>query len=75
MQKPKLIFVVLLLLGITLFSVFKYFSTLKEKNDLSVSLEKIKAEATALDAEKQNLTRSLQQEKQLKEQLAKQNTV
>ena len=75
MEKPikslKVNWMVLLLLGVSFFSVF----TLKEKNDLSVSLEKLKTEATALDIQRQNLTRSLQQEKQLKEQLSQQNTV
>lgn len=74
MKNSKAVLTVLLLLGITIFSVFKYILTVREKNDLGAAIEKIKAEAVALENEKQHLLQSLEQEKTLQQNLTRQNT-
>jgi len=74
MKNSKAVLTVLLLLGITIFSVFKYILTVREKNDLGAAIEKIKAEAVALENEKEHLLQSLEQEKTLQQNLTRQNT-
>jgi chromosome segregation ATPase len=71
-KNSKVILIIFLLLGISIFSVFKYFLALKEKNDLLFSLERMKAETAALEKEKQNL---LENEKALQQKLAQENSV
>lgn len=73
MKNSKAVLIVLLLLGITIFSVFKYILTVREKNDLASAIEKIKAGAVALENEKQHLLQSLEQEKTLQQDLTRQN--
>jgi len=68
------VILIALLTGITIFSVFKYVSSLREKNDLTLALSQIKNQATALENERQNLLQELEKEKQLQQQLHEENT-
>jgi DNA repair exonuclease SbcCD ATPase subunit len=63
-----------LLVTITIFSVYKYVSALKEKYDLLNALNEIKRQVQILENDKQSLTRELDKEKQLADKLAEQNT-
>jgi chromosome segregation ATPase len=65
---------VVLLITITLFSVFKYVSALKEKYELLNALNAIKQQVQILENDKQNLLRELDKEKQLADKLSEQNT-
>lgn len=55
--------VILLLTGITIFSVYKYVVSLKDNLSLAEQLNQIKEQAVALEQEKQNLLQSLEKEK------------
>lgn len=55
--------VILLLTGITIFSVYKYVVSLKDNLDLAKQLNQIKEQAVVLEQEKQNLLESLEKEK------------
>lgn len=66
MKNFKLVLVIFLL-AITAFSVFKYAVSLKEKYDLLNTINQIKTQVTTLENEKQNLL-------QLKEQLVQENS-
>lgn len=57
------------LIGITIFSVLRYSLSLKEKYDLSKSLQEAKEQVVVLQIERQNLLQELEKEKQLQEQL------
>lgn len=63
----------ILLLGITAFSIVRYMSELKARHRLQDSLVQAQGEVAALTQEKQNLLRELGKEKELKEQLALKN--
>ncbi len=63
----------ILLLGITAFSIVRYMSELKARYRLQDSLVQAQGEVAALTQEKQNLLRELGKEKELKEQLALKN--
>jgi chromosome segregation ATPase len=73
MKNSKAVLTTLLLLGITIFSVFKYISTVREKNDLVVAIEKIKVEAVTLENEKEYLLQSLEKGKALQQSLSQEN--
>ncbi|MDP3732898.1 MAG: hypothetical protein Q8R31_07775 [Candidatus Omnitrophota bacterium] len=62
-----------LLLGITLFSVFKYLAALRERNDLMKNLNQAKSEVAALELEKQNLSQTIDKEKELQKALTEEN--
>jgi chromosome segregation ATPase len=74
--KPKYFRIILiaLLVGITIFSVFKYVYTLREKYELLNAINQIKAQLTALELEKQVLAQDLDKEKQLNQQIAQENS-
>ena len=74
--KPKYfrIILVALLVGITIFSVFKYVYTLREKYELLSAINQIKAQLAALEIEKQGLVQDLDKEKQLSQQVAQENS-
>jgi hypothetical protein len=64
----------ILLLGLTGFSMFKYVSELMEKYRLKDSLIQAQDQITALVQERQNLLQNIEKEKELKEQLALKST-
>ena len=65
---------IVLLLTIAVFSVFKYTSSLKEKNDLLNTLNQIKEQIATLEKEKQNLSQALEKEKELQRKLSQENS-
>jgi chromosome segregation ATPase len=67
------IILTVLLMSITLFSIFKYLSSLKEKYDLLDALNQIKEQVAALQTERQNLLRDLDKEKKLQQQVSQEN--
>ena len=71
---PKNILIVLLL-TLTVFSVFKYILALKEKEELSQALNQVREQAATLEKEKQNLLEVLKKEKELKQRVIQQNSV
>jgi chromosome segregation ATPase len=76
MMKDKTnILIVLLLLsaGITFFSGYKYFSSLKEKYDLLTQLQQINEEVESLEADKNTLELDFQKEKRIKESVINEN--
>ena len=66
--------VLILLVGITVFSMVRYMSELRERYRLKESLTQAQGQVTVLVQEKQNLLQELEKEKKLKEQLALKNT-
>ena len=75
MNKTRLKNILLVfLLSVTIFSVFKYILSLKEKYDLSALLNQAKEQAAALENEKQNLLQEIDKEKALQEKLTQENT-
>ncbi len=74
--KPKYfrIILVALLVGITIFSVFKYVYTLREKYELLSAINQIKTQLAALELQKQGLAQDLDKEKQLNQQVAQENS-
>ncbi|MCX5702902.1 MAG: hypothetical protein NT066_00150 [Candidatus Omnitrophica bacterium] len=64
---------IVLLLTIAIFSVFKYIWLLKEKYDLLVILNQVKAQVATLEEEKQNLLQSLEKEKESRQKLSQEN--
>jgi len=75
MNKPlfKNILIVLLV-TITTFSVYKYILSLKEKYDLFIALNQTKEELVVLEQEKQNLLVDLEKGKELQAQLTEDNS-
>jgi len=68
------IIVFVFLLGITVFSVIKYASTLKEKYDLQGTVEEMKTEVSTLVNVKKNLLSSLDKERENNNSLLQTNT-
>ncbi|MCK9603924.1 MAG: hypothetical protein M0R66_06180 [Candidatus Omnitrophica bacterium] len=68
-MKNYKVILVAILCGITIFSVFKYVSALRQKHELSTTIEQIREQAASLEKERQNLLQTLEKEKQLQEQL------
>jgi len=64
---------VIILIGLTITSVFKYYRSLKEKYDLMGALDKAKVDLAALESDKKLLAEQLSQEKDLKEHLVQEN--
>ncbi len=64
----------ILLLGITVFSMVKYVSELKARYRLQDNLAQAQGQITVLAQEKQNLLRGLKKEQELKEQLELKNS-
>ncbi len=73
--KYSRIILIALLLGITAFSIFKYVYALKEKYELLNTVNQIKAQLSALEAERQVILQDLDKEKQLSQQLIQESTV
>jgi uncharacterized protein YoxC len=75
MEIPKnaKIAVFILLFTITLFSIYKYVSALKEKYELLKTLNEVKQQVQILENDKQSLLRELDKEKQLADKLNEQN--
>lgn len=67
MKNYKIILIVFLL-GVTIFSVFKYLAFQKEKYALLDGLKRIEEQVSFLEKENQNLTEILKKERQLQEQ-------
>lgn len=65
--------VIILLLTISLFSVYKFISSLREKYELMNSLNLAKQQVTVLEDEKQNLLREIEKDKKLRQKLTQQN--
>lgn len=62
-------------LGITIFSVFKYLTTLREKYDLLHDLNKAKEKEVSLLHERQNLLQALEKQKWVRKKLLEENTI
>lgn len=75
MMKNFKVILLAFLIGITVFSIFKYILFLKEKNDLLNNLNAIKGQVTALENEKQNLLQGLEKQKQIQQELNEQNAI
>ena len=71
--KNAKIAIFVLLLTITIFSVYKYVSALKEKYELLNALNEIKQQVQVLENDKRNLSLELEKEKQLADKLSEQN--
>lgn len=71
--KEYKIIVIALLVGITLFSVFKYLMTLNEKNDLLQNLNQVKGQIAALELEKENLLQTIDKERESQKALTDEN--
>ena len=71
--KAYKIIVIVLLVGITLFSVFKYLMTLNEKNGLMKNLNQVKGQVAALELEKENLLQTIDKEKESQKALTEEN--
>ena len=71
--KEYKVIVIALLTGITLFSVFKYLTTLNEKNDLLKNLNQVKGQIMSLELEKQNLLQTIDKEKESQKALTDEN--
>ena len=65
--------VIILLLTISLFSVYKFISSLRESYELMNSLNLTKQQVTVLEDEKQNLLREIEKDKKLRQKLTQQN--
>ncbi len=66
--------VIALLCGVAIFSIFKYFLSLKEKYDLLNSINDLKTQVEGLKSENQNILESLNEEKRLKGKLVQKNS-
>lgn len=65
--------VIILLLTITVFSVYKFISSLREKYELLKSLNITKEQVAVLEEEKQNLLQEIEKDKLLQQKLTEQN--
>lgn len=72
-MKNYRVILIALLIGITIFSAFKYASSLKERYDLISAVNRMKEEVAALESEKQLLSQELERERDLKQQLIEEN--
>ncbi|MEI6631173.1 MAG: hypothetical protein WCL25_00990 [bacterium] len=73
-KKYSQIILIALLAGVTCFSLFKYFYTLKEKYELYNTLNQIKGQVADLEAQKQEILQGIEKEKQLNLQITQENT-
>lgn len=67
------VILIALLAGITIFSAYKYVSSLKERYDLISAVEQMKAEVVVLDSERQLLVQELEKERDIKQRLVEEN--
>jgi chromosome segregation ATPase len=74
MKNYKVILIVFLL-GVAAFSIFKYVLILGEKYDLLNVVDKLKEQEAALLNEKQNLLKTLEKQKWLKQKLMEENSI
>lgn len=74
MRDYKLILIALLT-GIAIFTVFKYSSSLKQKQDLLNTLNQIKIQVATLENEKQNLTQTLEKQIELQQRGSRENSL
>jgi len=74
MKNYKVILIVFLL-GVAAFSVFKYVLILGEKYDLLNVVDRLKEQEAALLNEKQNLLKTLEKQKWLKQKLIDENSI
>ncbi len=65
---------IVFLFSITIVSVFKFVRSLKERNDLSDKLNKVRNEMVILEKEKQNLLQDIGKEKNISDQLKQRNS-
>lgn len=65
--------VIILLLTITIFSVYKFISSLREKYELLNSLNQTKEQVAMLEKDKQDLLQEIEKDKQLQQKLTQQN--
>jgi chromosome segregation ATPase len=65
---------IVLLVALTSFSIFKYVSSLKERYSLLNTLGQIKEQVATLENEKQNLLQEIGKEKELQQKLTRQNS-
>ncbi len=72
-MKAKEILLAVFLLGIAIFSVFLYGSSLRERYTLVATLEKMEAQMQTLENEKSDLQSSLEKEKEIHNALADEN--
>jgi uncharacterized protein (DUF3084 family) len=75
MKDKTNILIVLLLIsaGVTFFSGYKYFNSLKEKYDLLAQLQQINEEVESLEADKNTLKLDFEKEKMIKETVINEN--
>jgi chromosome segregation ATPase len=62
------------LIGVTIFAVFKYIMTLKERNDLQSTLGQVQGQLTVLQYQNRKLFQTIEKEKQLQQGLVQENT-
>jgi chromosome segregation ATPase len=67
------IILIAFLAGMSLFIIFKYILTLKEKYDLLNTLNQAKEQLAALELEKQNLLQEIEKEKEIQKVFAQEN--
>jgi chromosome segregation ATPase len=67
------IILIAFLAGVSLFIIFKYILTLKEKYDLLNALNQTKEQLADLELEKQNLLQEVEKEKEIQKALAQEN--
>lgn len=72
-MKDYKVVLIAFLVGITIFTGFKYFSALKEKYDLSLNLNQVNSQVAALENEKQSLMQDLDKEKELQKAFSQEN--
>jgi len=72
-MKNYRVILIVFLIGITIFSAFKYASSLKEKYDLINTVNKMKEDVAALESEKQLLSQELEEERDVKQQVVEEN--
>lgn len=69
MKSYKIILTIPVLIGITIFTLLKYFEILKEKNAMSHNLNQVREQVMALELDKQNLAQTIRKEKELQKVL------
>jgi chromosome segregation ATPase len=73
-MKNLKIILIAFLFGAAIFSIIKYISSIKEKDELVKALDKIKVEVASLQGERQNILQELDRAKNLQQQLTQENT-
>lgn len=73
LKNYKIILIITFLIGVILFSIFKYVVTLREKYDLAIALDQAKGQIAILENEKQNLLQTIEKEKIAQRKLSEMN--